>query len=107
MTSIEEAHELINNLDWREATRSFAPEWAIVVVDEQLRIVAVKRFKHKPEAHEVDSLMSGFPMCAYFYTQPGMYPSHESLRRKVDRCAEAFSIDWERNQTGQARIESA
>lgn len=95
MVAIEEAFSLVNNLDTREAIRRFAPSWAVVVVDETLQVVAVQRFKEKPELREVDALMANHPGCAYFYTHPGMYPSIELLRKKVSDCAEAFTVDWD------------
>lgn len=88
------AFDLINNLDRRESVRKYGPAYAVVVVNPRLQIERVARFKDQPETGEVAALMSEYPTSAYFYTNPGIYRTVESLQEKVASCAEAFLIKW-------------
>jgi len=86
--------ELINNLDHREAVRRYAPAWSVVMVSEQLDVVAVQRFKERPSLAKVDILNASHKNCTYFYAEPGMYSTVEALHGKIQGCAEAFRIQW-------------
>jgi hypothetical protein len=90
MYELDAVLELINNLDQRKAIRRFGPVWAIVVINPNLQVEAVKRYQRRPQVSEVKAFISQYGDCAYFYTQPGMYDSLEKLKTKISACEEAF-----------------
>ncbi len=92
MYEIKEVFALINNLDKREALRKFGPRWSIVIVNSDLRIVGISRFKYMPKVTESIDLMAQYPDCVYFYAQPGDYDSIAKLKAKVESCRDAFLL---------------
>jgi len=87
---IIEVLEQINNLDIREALRKFGPQWAIVMVNKELQVEKIKRFKYQPTIQEARNFVDSFPDCVYFYTNPGMFESKQKLEAKIKKCREAF-----------------
>ena len=92
MVKIMEVLEQINNLDIREALRKFGPQWSIVVVNKNLKVEKVKRFKYQPTIQEARDFVDSFPDCVYFYTQPGMFESKQKLQAKIEGCRDAFLV---------------
>lgn len=84
--------QLINNLDKREALRRFDPNWSVVVVNNNLQVKDIVRFKNKPSIEEVNAFMLGHQGCVYFYAQPGMYNSIAKLKIKIRSCGDAFLV---------------
>ena len=84
--------QLINNLDKREPLRKFGPAWAVVVVNTNLEVEDIARFKNRPSIKEINGVMLKHHGCVYFYTQPGMYKSAEKLKVKIKSCKDAFLV---------------
>jgi hypothetical protein len=90
MISVEEAFELVNNMDHRLPLRRFAPQWAIVVVNSKLEIVGVHRFKTKPTVEQANATTDTYRGCIYFYTNPDMYVALDAFKKRIEKCAESF-----------------
>ncbi|MDT4952704.1 MAG: hypothetical protein QOJ02_842 [Acidobacteriota bacterium] len=85
--TLEQAFELINNLDVREPLRKFAPQWATVFVDATGKIVDVIRFKQWPKpSGTLHEHFNQHPGTVKFITQPGLYGSLDKLREKIADC---------------------
>lgn len=92
MHTINEVFNIINNLDWREALRKYGPNYCIVMVNSNLQIESVTRFKKQPKGSERSDLITKHKGCVYFVTRPGMYSTVKELEDKVLSCEDAFSI---------------
>ncbi|MFW5443181.1 MAG: hypothetical protein ACKE51_02590 [Methylococcaceae bacterium] len=90
MYKLEEILKLINNLDKREALRKFGPTWSVVVVNKNLQVEGIVRFKNEPSIEEISAVMLKHRGCVYFYAHPGMYNSIEKLKIKIKSCKDAF-----------------
>lgn len=92
MHELGEIFQLINNLDKREALRKFGPAWSVVVVNKNLQVEDIVRFRNKPSVEEVNGFMLKHHNCVYFYTQPCMYNSIKELKAKIRSCKDAFLV---------------
>lgn len=104
MYELDEIIILINNLDLRDALRKFGPKYAIIVVDKQLQVLDVSRYKKMPKQSEINELMSNYRGCAYFYADPSMYETTEKLKTKIESCKDAFietGERWTTNSKGE------
>ena len=82
--SIEDAFELINNLDVPEGLRrKFAPQHSLIHINRDGEIASVVRFKHYPsEAEQLDALNNA-PRCVQIIGVPGMYASLPEFRSRI------------------------
>ena len=92
MYLIDKVFILINNLDMREPIRKFGPQWSVVVVNKNLEVKNVGRYKKMPDLDDTDKLISNSEDSVYFYTQPGDYTSLEELKERIESCSSAFEV---------------
>ena len=84
--SLEEALNLVNNLDTREALRKFSPQWSTIAVDEGGTIIAVIRHKERPTLQQNKEDLLKHPKSVQITAWPGRFNSTEELAKAVEEC---------------------
>ena len=102
---LEEAFQLMNNLDMREAVRKFGPQWSTVVVDTAGEIIDVIRFKEEPTIALLKEQMSRYPKSVQFTARPGVYDTLDKLAKKIQDCVWTHQHDKDlRGRRGLTQI---
>ena len=96
--TIDEILILINNLDKREALRKYGPKYSVIVVNQQLQVESVTRYKYMPKLSERRALLIQYKGSCYFLASPGMYDTNKKLEEKIDGCIDAFTVDEHENK---------
>ena len=82
--SIEEAFNLIENLDYPEGLkRKFAPRYSLIQLARSGEIVCVERYKSCPDEAVQIELLNRYPGTIQLNGRPGMYESAAELRERV------------------------
>ncbi len=82
--TIEEAYNLIENLDYPEGLkRKFAPRFSLVQIDKLGEIACVQRYKSRPTEADQLALLKQFPKTVQINGEPGLYSSVDALKQNV------------------------
>jgi len=90
---LQKVFVLINNLDFEDKFRKFAPKWSTVAVNRDGQVVSVIRYSEQPNLALNDKHIKLYPDTAQFTASPGMYPTLEELEKKV-KWAKKVLIDY-------------
>lgn len=83
--TIEEAYELIENLDYAEGLkRKFAPGYSLIHVNRDREVSSVLRFKNLPSEQEQLNSIKENRSCIQLSANPGMYSSPSELRERIE-----------------------
>ena len=96
--TIDEILILINNLDKREALRKYGPKYSVIVVNQQLQVESVSRYKYMPKPSERRALLAQYKGSCYFLTSPGSFETTAKLQARIDHCINAFTVDEHENK---------
>ena len=96
--TLDEILILINNLDKREALRKYGPKHSVVVVNQQLQVESVTRYKYTPKTSETNVLLGQYKGSCYFLASPGRFETTEKLQARIDHCINAFTVDEHENK---------
>lgn len=88
----EEAFRLINNLDWEDKRRRFAPKWSLVTYSRNGNIEDVQRFKETPQAKEQIEIMKRFPQCLQLTAWPGRFSNPKHIRKEIAESNRVLAV---------------
>lgn len=84
--SLEEAFNLVNNLDVREPLRKFSPQWSTIAVDKSGNVIDVIRHKAQPTLQLNKEHLLKYPESVQITAWPGRFNSIEELAKAVEDC---------------------
>ena len=89
--TIEEAIQLIENLDYPEGLkRKFAPRFSLILIARDGSIACVNRYKARTtEAEQIESL-NRFPGCVQIFGCPGRFSSIADFQNVVNESMFLF-----------------
>jgi len=89
--SIEDAFELINNLDVPDGLRRrLAPQHSLIHINRKGEIASVVRFKHSPSEGEQLDALNKAPRCVQIIGVPGMYATLPEFRSRIEESMFLF-----------------
>lgn len=88
----DEAFRLVNNLDWEDKKRRFAPQWSLVTYSREGVIEDVQRFRESPQAKEQIEILKRFPKSCQFTSWPGQFGTVEQLTQKIQESIRTLAI---------------
>lgn len=86
--TIQEAFDLINNLDVKESRRKFSPQWSIVSVDQSGTVLEIMRCKEQPNSLVSRKNLEQFPDTVQFTAWPGRFETLAELQETLHECVE-------------------
>jgi hypothetical protein len=90
--TLEEAIALINNLDFKETHRRYAPQHGLLLFDRTGQVVAVYRYKETPDESEQCRTIKQHGGCVQISTWPGLYATAGALRKRIDQSMDVFAL---------------
>lgn len=88
----EEAFRLVNNLDWEDKKRRFAPKWSLVTYSRNGIIEDVQRFKETPQTKEQSEIMKRFPQSLQFTAWPGRFSTPKHIRQEISESIRVLTV---------------
>lgn len=82
--TIEQAFELVANLDYKESHRRYAPQHGLLQFDRRGAVMGVYRFKKKPSETEQYETLEKHPGCLQFFTSPDSFANSAELKKRID-----------------------
>lgn len=89
--TIEEAHRLVANLDYKEGHRKFAPKHALVQFNRTGEVVGVSRFKCTPDEVQQYEALAEHPGCLQIFSEPHWFSSPKDLQSRINEDLWLFS----------------
>ena len=86
MLTLEDAYMLINNLDYTESKRKFAPKWSTVAVDKNGHVIDIIRYKEQPNDILNKMHMDKHPDTVQFTAWPGRFTEIADLQEAIREC---------------------
>lgn len=83
--TIEEAYQLVANLDFKESHRRFAPQYGMLQFNHIGEVVSVYRFKRMPHEAEQHEALTKHPRCLQISTQPHWFASPVALQERINQ----------------------
>ena len=88
----QEALQVINNLDYEEKKRRFAPKYSIVSFDVSGQIIDVARYKESPQTVEQNQEFRKYPKSMQFTVCPEQIQTAEELVGKIKETLRIIRI---------------
>lgn len=82
---IEDAFQLVANLDFEESHRRFAPQHGLLQFNRKGEVVSVYRYKSIPRELEQNEALSKHPGCLQISTMPHWFASPADLKKRIDK----------------------
>ncbi|WP_038166915.1 hypothetical protein [Verrucomicrobium sp. BvORR106] len=89
--NLEKAFELVNNLDYKESHRRFAPQHGLLLFDSSGEVVSIYRFKTTPHEAEHIEALAKHPRCLQISTMPNWFATPAELKARIDGDLWLFS----------------
>jgi hypothetical protein len=90
--TVEEAFQLIENLDYAEGLRrKLAPSHSLLQINRDGDIVSVERFREPSTEAEQIAALNKYPGTIQINARPGMYESADELRERIQKSMWLFS----------------
>ena len=87
--TLEQAFNLVNNLDVRTPLRKFSPQWSTIAVNKSGEIIDVIRHKEQPTLQLNKEHLLKHPDSAQITAWPGRFNSIQELVKAVEDCVRA------------------
>ena len=84
--TLEQAINLVDNLDVREPLRKFSPQWCTIAVSKSGEIVDVIRHKERPTLQLNKEHLLKHPDSVQITAWPGRFKSTEELAKAIEEC---------------------
>ena len=102
----DEAFRLINNLDWEEKTRRFAPQWSLVTYSRKGVIEDITRLKERPQITDQTELMKRFPKSLQFTSYQGQLQTAKQLEQKIRDSIKTLALVEAKENQGKRWIQA-
>ncbi|MDZ4402143.1 hypothetical protein [Prosthecobacter sp.] len=83
--TINQAFELITNLDYKEAHRRFAPQHGLLQFNSDGEVVGVSRYKTVPNETEQKEALFKHPGCIQIFTMPKWFVTADELQERINK----------------------
>lgn len=89
--TLDEAFNLVANLDYKETHRRFAPQHGLLQFNRHGEVVSVRRFKYTPGEKEQHEALTEFPGCLQISTAPHWFGCPADLQRRISEGLGLFA----------------